>query len=76
MATIPPAVRRAVLARDGYRCARRGAPAPASWRCITGYRARAAGPNRPDNLVTLCAACHRLRHEPRAAVPAAGAGAG
>jgi hypothetical protein len=62
--TIAPAVRRAVLVRDGYRCC---APGCTGTRFLEVHhrvpRAR-GGTNRPDNLVTLCAACHRLRHEP------------
>jgi len=76
VATIPPAVRRAVLARDGYRCR---APGCAGTRFLEVHhrvpRAR-GGTNGPDNLVTLCAACHRLRHEPHAAGAAGGGGAG
>ena len=63
VATIAPAVRRAVLVRDGYRCR---APGCTGTRFLEVHhrvpRAR-GGTNRPDNLVTLCAACHRLRHE-------------
>jgi len=66
VATIAPTVRRAVLVRDGYRCR---APGCTSTRFLEVHhrvpRAR-GGTNRPDNLVTLCAACHRLRHEPHA----------
>jgi hypothetical protein len=61
--TIAPAVRRAVLVRDGYRCR---APGCTGTRFLEVHhrvpRAR-GGTNRPDNLITLCAACHRLRHE-------------
>ncbi len=61
--TVAPAVRRAVLVRDGYRCR---APGCTGTRFLEVHhrvpRAR-GGTNRPDNLVTLCAACHRLRHE-------------
>ncbi|MHB8079995.1 MAG: HNH endonuclease, partial [Candidatus Krumholzibacteriia bacterium] len=63
VATIPPAVRRGILARDRYRCR---APGCGATRFLEVHhrvpRAR-GGTNRPDNLVTLCAACHRRRHE-------------
>ena len=61
--SIPPSVRNAVLARDGHRCA---APGCRSTRFLEIHhiqpRARGGG-NDPGNLVTLCAACHRLVHE-------------
>jgi hypothetical protein len=62
VSTIPPRIRRMVLARDRHRCRRRG--------CLhTRFldihhlipRSR-GGTNHPVNLVTLCAACHRLAH--------------
>jgi len=61
-ATIPPRVRRVVLARDRHRCRRRGCN---HTRFLDIHhlvpRAR-GGSNDPSNLVTLCAACHRLAH--------------
>lgn len=61
--TIPPRVRREVLARDGHRCQ---APGCGRTRFLevhhTVPRLR-GGTNHPENLVTLCAACHRLWHE-------------
>lgn len=75
VATIAPAVRRAVLVRDGYRCR---APGCTGTRFLEVHhrvpRAR-GGTNRPDNLVTLCAACHRLRHEAHAPPPGGGGAA-
>ncbi|MCP4573118.1 MAG: HNH endonuclease [bacterium] len=62
-ATIPPRTRREVLSRDGHRCRAPG--------CIRTHflevhhktsRAR-GGTHDPSNLITLCAACHRLHHE-------------
>lgn len=61
--TIPPSVRRAVLARDGHRCA---APGCRSTRFLEIHHLRPrfrGGGHDPANLVTLCAACHRLIHE-------------
>ncbi|MGD9547176.1 MAG: HNH endonuclease [Candidatus Krumholzibacteriia bacterium] len=62
-ATIPPRVRRRVLARDGHRCQ---GPGCTNSRFLEVHhvqpRAR-GGTNRPDNLITLCSACHRHVHE-------------
>ncbi|MGD9548135.1 MAG: HNH endonuclease [Candidatus Krumholzibacteriia bacterium] len=62
-ATIPPRVRRRVLARDGHRCQ---GSACMNTRFLEVHhvlpRAR-GGTNRPDNLITLCSACHRHVHE-------------
>ncbi|MFH2051168.1 MAG: HNH endonuclease [bacterium] len=62
-ATIPPRVRRRVLARDGHRCQ---GPGCTNTRFLEVHhvqpRAR-GGTNRPDNLTTLCSACHRHIHE-------------
>lgn len=61
--TIPPRVRREVLARDGHHCQ---APGCGRTRFLEVHhtipRSR-GGTNQPENLVTLCAACHRLWHE-------------
>ncbi len=63
--TIPPRTRRAVLARDRHRCR---APGCTNTRFLEVHhvtpRARGGG-NEPENLITLCAACHRLWHERR-----------
>lgn len=62
-ATIPPATRRLVLARDRHRCQ---APGCDHTKFLEVHhvipRAR-GGLNNPDNLTTLCSGCHRLRHE-------------
>ncbi|MGD9546420.1 MAG: HNH endonuclease [Candidatus Krumholzibacteriia bacterium] len=62
-ATIAPRVRRRVLARDGHRCQ---GPGCRNTRFLEVHhvlpRAR-GGTNRPDNLITLCGACHRHIHE-------------
>jgi len=61
--TIPPRVRRKVLARDKHRCR---APGCGRTRFLEVHHLVArqqGGSNRPENLVTLCASCHRLWHE-------------
>ncbi len=80
-ASIPPSLRRQVLARDGHRCQ---APGCRSTRFLEVHHReprRRGGRNSAANLITLCAACHRLLHEsgvglaaalPVAAPPAAG----
>jgi hypothetical protein len=64
--TIPPRVRRNVLARDKHRCR---APGCERTRFLEVHhltpRIR-GGNNQPENLITLCSACHRLWHEKRA----------
>jgi 5-methylcytosine-specific restriction endonuclease McrA len=62
-ATIPPSVRREVLARDGHRCRTAGCGG-AHFLDVHHIKARAdGGSNDPDNLITLCAACHRMIHD-------------
>jgi 5-methylcytosine-specific restriction endonuclease McrA len=80
-ASIPPALRRQVLARDGHRCQ---APGCHSTRFLEVHHReprRRGGRNSAANLITLCAACHRLLHErgegltaplPRACLPNTG----
>jgi hypothetical protein len=66
--TIPPAVRQAVLARDGYRCR---APGCGRARFLEVHHLKPkaqGGKNDPGNLVTLCSACHRLLHERRSEI--------
>jgi 5-methylcytosine-specific restriction endonuclease McrA len=61
--TIPPRVRRAVLARDRHRCR---APGCGRTRFLEVHHLKPrsrGGTNDPANLITLCAACHRLWHE-------------
>jgi hypothetical protein len=62
---VPPSIRRKVLARDRYRCQR---PGCGNTRFLEEHhiipRARGGG-NDPDNLITLCSACHGLVHEGR-----------
>jgi 5-methylcytosine-specific restriction endonuclease McrA len=61
--TIPPRVRREVLARDQHRCR---APGCNRTRFLEVHhfspRSR-GGTNQPENLITLCGSCHRLWHE-------------
>jgi len=62
-ATIPPAVRRQVLDRDGHRCTTPGCSASRFLEVHHVIARRAGGSNRPQNLVTLCHRCHRAAHE-------------
>ncbi len=62
-ATIPPAVRRAVLARDGHRCTTPGCDARHFLEVHHVVPRQAGGTNKADNLTTLCSACHRFAHE-------------
>ena len=61
--TIPPRVRRQVLARDQHRCL---APGCGRTRFLEVHHItprNQGGSNRPENLITLCGSCHRLVHE-------------
>jgi len=61
--TIPPRVRRKVLARDQHRCQ---APGCGRTRFLEVHHIvsrQQGGGNQAENLVTLCASCHRLWHE-------------
>jgi len=74
-ATIPPATRAAVLARDRHRCA---APGCGSARFLEVHHVvprEEGGSNQADNLVTLCGRCHRFAHE-KARREAVGVGEG
>lgn len=62
-ATIPPRVRRQVLARDQHHCR---APGCERTRFLEVHHAvprSRGGTNDPGNLITLCSACHRLHHQ-------------
>ncbi len=60
---IPPATRRMVLARDRNQCRTPGC-GHTKFLEVHHIKPRAAGgKNRPENLITLCSACHRLWHE-------------
>ena len=61
--TIPPATRRAVLHRDGTRCAVEGCRCRL-WLDVHHLRSRATGGTHDEaNLVTLCPLHHRLAHD-------------
>jgi len=62
-ASIPPSVRRAVLARDGHRCTTPGCNARHFLEVHHVVPRRAGGANAAENLRTLCSACHRFAHE-------------
>jgi 5-methylcytosine-specific restriction endonuclease McrA len=60
---IPPATRRLVLARDRHRCQMPGCN-HTRFLEIHHIRPRArGGTHDPDNLITLCSACHRRAHQ-------------
>jgi len=62
-ATIPPRIRREVLSRDRHRCRAPGCDRTRFLEvhhCVPRSR---GGNNQPENLMTLCGACHRLWHE-------------
>ncbi len=62
-ASIPPARRREVFARDGHRCRVQGCRSTRFLE-IHHIRPRAmGGGNEAENLVTLCSRCHQLLHE-------------
>ena len=61
--TIPPHVRREVLARDKHQCQ---APGCGRTRFLEVHHVKPrnqGGSNESENLMTLCASCHRLWHE-------------
>jgi len=61
--TIPPRVRREVLARDKHRCQ---APGCGRTRFLEVHHIvsrKQGGSNKAENLTTLCGSCHRLWHE-------------
>ena len=61
--TIPPRVRREVLARDKHRCRALGCTRTRFLEVHHIVPRLQGGGNGPDNLVTLCGSCHRLFHE-------------
>ncbi len=62
-ASIKPSVRREVLARDRHRCRVKGCGRTSFLEVHHLVPRSAGGENKPENLVTLCASCHRLLHE-------------
>ncbi|MCP4571305.1 MAG: HNH endonuclease [bacterium] len=67
-ATIPPRGRREVLARDRHRCQSPGCSHTRFLEIHHKIPRANGGTNEPGNLVTLCAACHRLHHRKGALV--------
>ena len=65
---IAPTLRRKVMARDGHRCRAPGCPNTMFLEVHHIQPRSKGGGNEPDNLITLCSACHRLWHE-RGGVP-------
>ncbi len=65
-ATIPPARRREVLARDGHRCRGRGCGGTRFLDVHHVMPRDRGGSNDPENLITFCAPCHRLIHRGKA----------
>jgi 5-methylcytosine-specific restriction endonuclease McrA len=61
--TIPPRIRREVLARDRHRCQRKGCGHNRFLEIHHLVPRSAGGTNDPANLVTLCSSCHRLWHQ-------------
>lgn len=61
--TIPPRIRREVLARDNHRCRAPGCHRTRFLEVHHIVPRNNGGNNKPDNLITLCSACHRLGHE-------------
>jgi 5-methylcytosine-specific restriction endonuclease McrA len=73
-ATIPPGVRRMVLARDRHRCRAPGCGHNRFLEVHHRVPRVKGGTNRPENLLTLCSACHRLAHEKPGVLAASGGG--
>ena len=70
--SIPPRIRRRILARDGHRCR---APGCRNTRFLEIHHrlpVAAGGKAEPDNLVTLCSRCHRELHRRESALREAG----
>jgi 5-methylcytosine-specific restriction endonuclease McrA len=61
--TIPPRVRREVLARDKHRCQAPGCGRTRFLEVHHIFSRQQGGSNKAENLTTLCACCHRLWHE-------------
>jgi 5-methylcytosine-specific restriction endonuclease McrA len=61
------ALRQTVLKRDGWRCQNCGASSDLQIHHIC--RRSAQGSDVEENLITLCAACHRQIHVHGAALP-------
>ena len=71
-ATIPPRLRRRVLARDGHRCQAPGCRHTRHLQLHHRVPTAQGGTTTEDNLVTLCAGCHRSLHRREQALRCAG----
>ena len=60
--TIPPRIRREVLARDRHHCRGLGCSHTRFLEIHHIIPRSAGGTNDPENLITLCTACHELWH--------------
>jgi len=61
--SVPPTLRRTTLERDGFACRVRGCRNTRFLEVHHVNPRNAGGPNRLENLLTLCSACHHLVHE-------------
>lgn len=61
--TIPPRIRREVLARDRHRCRRKGCNHSRFLEVHHLVPRSQGGTHDPENLVTLCSSCHQLWHQ-------------
>jgi 5-methylcytosine-specific restriction endonuclease McrA len=68
--TIPPAMRRAVLARDGHGCQVPGCRHVQFLEVHHIVPRLVGGDHSPENLVTICSSCHRLLHKKKLEVTA------
>lgn len=62
-ATIPPTTRRIVLTRDRHKCQSPGCQHTKFLEVHHLVPRARGGKNDPENLLTLCSACHSLKHE-------------
>jgi len=61
--SIPLALRRAVLARDGHRCRAKGCGRRQFLELHHLMPRSQGGSNKANNLIVLCSSCHELLHE-------------
>ncbi|MBE0567041.1 MAG: HNH endonuclease [Krumholzibacteria bacterium] len=71
-ATVPPRLRRRVLARDGYACQAPGCRHTQHLQVHHRLPRAQGGRTVPENLVTLCGRCHRELHRREEALREAG----
>ena len=67
--SIPPAAKRAVLARDSYRCQVKGCGSTHLLEIHHVKPRSDGGSNKAENLRVVCAACHQLLHDRGLASP-------